>query len=104
MLLTVKCYVNLIIKLKGISKNHYTSGIEPNHSMRTTHIVELKRTAMLGAVDQCVRYLAAYSEDIQPKYEDYHVHVTLAAYDIRPNTLRQAERNHVNCIVLDSPV
>ena len=30
MLLTVKCYVNLIIKLKGISKNHYTSGIEPN--------------------------------------------------------------------------
>lgn len=29
MLLTVKCYVNHIIRLKGISKNHYTSGIEP---------------------------------------------------------------------------
>jgi endonuclease len=74
-----------------------------NHSRETTHIVELKRTAMLGAVDQCVRYLSAYSDDVPEQHSGYRIIVSLAAYDIRPNTRAQAERKKVHCVLLEPP-
>lgn len=73
-----------------------------NHSLETTHIVELKRTAMLGAVDQCVRYLSAYMDTIEPNLKHYRVTIAVAAYDIRPKTVTLAERNNVDCIILNT--
>lgn len=74
-----------------------------NHTIKTTHIIELKRTAMLGAVDQCVRYLSAYSDDVAERHSGYRIIVSLAAYDIRPNTRAQAEKKKVHCILIEPP-
>lgn len=51
--------------------------------------VEVKRVAMLGAVDQCVRYRNALN--------DLHgdVEVILTALDIRPNTAKQADKRKI---------
>lgn len=72
-----------------------------NHDAEMTHIVELKRTAMLGAVDQCVRYREAYMDTVNEKVQHYRVTVAVAAFNIRPNTERQAEKNNIDCITLN---
>lgn len=72
-----------------------------NHSLQKTHIVELKRTAMLGAVDQCVRYRQAYIDTISENVQHYLLTVAIAAYIIKPNTQTQANKNNVDCIRLE---
>lgn len=51
--------------------------------------VEVKRVAMLGAVDQCVRYRNALND----LHDD--VEVILTALDIRPNTAKQADKRKI---------
>lgn len=53
--------------------------------------VEVKRVAMLGAVDQCTRYLEALRE-VHPEEE---VSVLLAALDVRPNTQKLADKRSI---------
>jgi endonuclease len=72
-----------------------------NHTLQLTHIVELKRTAMLGAVDQCVRYRQAYIDTISENVQHYKLTVAIAAYIIKPNTQTQANKNNVDCIRLE---
>lgn len=58
--------------------------------------VEVKRIAMLGAVDQCNRYVEALRE-----IEGFHhVRGMIAALDIRPNTVKHAEKKKVECITI----
>lgn len=58
--------------------------------------VEVKRVAMLGSVDQATRYLTALQEI--EGFED--VRVMVAGLDIRPNTIKLAEKRHVQCFTL----
>lgn len=57
-------------------------------------VVEVKRKAMIDAVDQVKRYV-----DWLNKYGELGI-VTgmVVAIDIRPNTLRHAENNNVTCV------
>lgn len=54
--------------------------------------VEVKRVAMLGAVDQCVRYRNA----LKDQHPDKEIEVILTALDVRPNTAKQAEKRGVS--------
>lgn len=54
--------------------------------------VEVKRVAMLGAIDQCVRYRNALME----QHPDSDIEVILTALDVRPNTIKQAEKRKVS--------
>jgi RecB family endonuclease NucS len=58
--------------------------------------VEVKRVAMLGAVDQVRRYVEALSqdEDLGP------VTGLVAALDIRPNTVKLADKRGISTVVL----
>lgn len=53
--------------------------------------VEVKRIAMLGAVDQCVRYRNALTE----QYPNENIEVILTAIDVRPNTVKLAEKRNI---------
>lgn len=53
--------------------------------------VEVKRVAMLGAVDQCVRYRNALTE----QYPNENIEVILTAIDVRPNTVKLAEKRNI---------
>lgn len=57
--------------------------------------VEVKRVAMLGAVDQILRYLA----ELQEEYSV--VRGAIAALDIRPKTMTQAVKKNVDTFVID---
>lgn len=59
--------------------------------------VEVKRVAMLGAVDQCSRYLEAMKEQ-----EGEDVSVLLAALDIRPKTIALADKRGIPYLTLPS--
>jgi len=54
--------------------------------------VEVKRIAMLGAIDQCVRYRNALTD----QHPDTEIEVILTALDVRPNTIKQAEKRKVS--------
>lgn len=58
--------------------------------------VEVKRVAMLGAVDQASRYIAA----LQEKEGYQNTRGMVAALDIRPNTTKLADKRGVECFVL----
>lgn len=60
--------------------------------------VEVKRVAMLGAVDQTKRYIEALAET----GEHPHVRGIVAALDIRPNTLKLAEKRGIECVTIPS--
>lgn len=53
--------------------------------------VEVKRVAMLGAIDQCVRYRKALTE----QHPDTEIKVYLVALDVRPNTMKLAEKRSI---------
>lgn len=53
--------------------------------------VEVKRVAMLGAIDQCVRYRNALTE----QHPDKKIEVILTALDVRPNTIKLAEKRQI---------
>ncbi len=59
-------------------------------------VVEVKRTAMLGACDQINRYVAAIRE--QPGYED--AVGVIAALDIRPKTQALADKRGIQTVTL----
>ncbi len=59
--------------------------------------VEVKRVAMLGAVDQVSRYLEALSS--MPNFGD--VRGMIAALDVRPRTLELAYRRGFECVIID---
>lgn len=59
-------------------------------------VVEVKRVAMLGAVDQVRRYVSALRE--QEGFED--VRGVIAALDIRPKTLALAEKHGIECVTV----
>lgn len=52
--------------------------------------VEVKRVAMLTAVDQCSRYLEALKDS-----HDEEVSVILIALDVRPNTIKLADKRGI---------
>lgn len=58
--------------------------------------VEVKRVAMLGAVDQATRYISALRE--LDGFED--TKAIVAALDIRPNTQKLADKRGVRTVVL----
>jgi RecB family endonuclease NucS len=66
---------------------------------KTVYLIEVKRTAMLGAVDQCRRYRSAFIEQ-NTIYSDYDLKVAIAAWDIRPNTVLLAGKHDIDCITL----
>jgi hypothetical protein len=74
-----------------------------DESQRTVYLIEVKRTAMLGAVDQCRRYRSAFIEQ-NTIYSDYTLRVAIAAWDIRPNTLTLASKHDIDCIVLPTAI
>jgi len=59
-------------------------------------VVEVKRVAMLGAVDQVRRYADSMRE--QPGYEN--VRPLIAALDIRPKTLALADKRGIECVTI----
>lgn len=69
-----------------------------NHEQKIAYIVEVKRVAMLGAVDQCRRYRSAFESNPEGLYADYKIHTIIAAWDIRPNTKKLAEAHNIVCI------
>lgn len=58
--------------------------------------VEVKRVAMIGAVDQCSRYLEALRESYD------NVSVMLAALDVRPNTAKLADKRRIPYKIIDA--
>jgi endonuclease len=74
-----------------------------NHEQKIAYIVEVKRIAMLGAVDQCRRYRSAFETNLDNQYSDYKIHTIIAAWDIRPNTKKLAERHGIVCIEVQKP-
>lgn len=69
-------------------------------SSRTVYIIEVKRIAMLGAVDQCRRYRSAYEENPVEGTSDFIVKTAIAAWDIRPNTLTLSDKHDIDCIIV----
>lgn len=65
------------------------------------YIIEVKRIAMLGAVDQCRRYRSAYSDNPIEKTEKFEILTAIAAWDIRPNTIALANKHNINCIIVE---
>lgn len=61
-------------------------------------VVEVKRIAMLTSVDQLGRYVTAIRE--MEGYED--AYGILAALDVRPNTVKLAEKRGVPYVTLDN--
>lgn len=60
--------------------------------------VEVKRIAMLGAVDQASRYMEALKD-----LEGFgNVRGMVAALDIRPNTVKLATKRSIECVTLPS--
>ena len=60
--------------------------------------VEVKRIAMLGAVDQANRYVEALRQ-----IEGFeNTKGMVAALDIRPNTIKLAERRKIECVTIPS--
>jgi RecB family endonuclease NucS len=58
--------------------------------------VEVKRVAMIGALDQVRRYVEALAED-----ESFaKVRGIVAALDVRPNTLKLAEKRQIQTVLL----
>lgn len=74
-----------------------------NHEQKVAYIVEVKRVAMLGAVDQCRRYRSAFESNLDNLYSDYKVYTIIAAWDIRPNTKKLAEKHGIVCIEVTKP-
>lgn len=62
----------------------------------TPVVVEVKRVAMLGAVDQATRYISALQEF--EGFED--ATAIVAALDIRPNTQKLADKRGVRTVTL----
>lgn len=62
----------------------------------TPVVVEVKRVAMLGAVDQATRYISALQEF--EGFED--AKAIVAALDIRPNTQKLADKRGVQTVTL----
>lgn len=59
--------------------------------------VEVKRTAMLGAVDQASRYVEALKT--QEGYEN--ITGMVAALDVRPNTIKLAEKRNIAWVQIE---
>lgn len=68
--------------------------------------VEVKRTAMVGAVDQCRRYLDSFKDpsvDHGPEKRDYSNTLgMIAAVDIRPKTLEWAVKHSIMTVTVPS--
>lgn len=68
--------------------------------------VEVKRTAMVGAVDQCRRYLDSFKDpsvDHGPAKLDYSTtQGMIAAVDIRPKTLEWAAKHSIMTVTVPS--
>lgn len=69
-------------------------------------VVEVKRVAMLGAVDQCRRYIDGLKDPETPKNPD-HEHIDfskvrgmVAGVDIRPKTLEWAEKHKIETVFI----
>lgn len=60
--------------------------------------VEVKRTAMLNSVSQVKRYVDALQE--MPGFEG--ARGMIAALDIRPNTLKLAEKRGIDCVSVEN--
>jgi RecB family endonuclease NucS len=58
--------------------------------------VEVKRTAMIGAVDQAVRYREALK--LVPGFEE--VRGMVVALDVRPNTIKQADKRGISYLTI----
>lgn len=59
--------------------------------------VEVKRTAMIGAVDQAIRYVTALKE-----IEGFeNVKGMVVALDVRPNTIKQADRRGISYLKIE---
>jgi RecB family endonuclease NucS len=71
-----------------------------DYKNKKVYIIEVKRVAMLGAVDQCRRYLSAYVENPKEGTEGFTIITAIAARDIRPNTLKLAEKHDIDCILI----
>lgn len=66
----------------------------------TVYIIEVKRIAMLGAVDQCRRYRSAYLNNPVEGTDNFQVITAIAAWDIRPNTAALADKHGIDCILV----
>ncbi len=65
--------------------------------------VEVKRIAMTAAVDQVGRYVNALSDAEDGEFTEVPVRGILVALDIRPNTVKQAQKRGVECVcILDA--
>lgn len=65
--------------------------------------VEVKRTAMIAAVDQVGRYVNALSDVEDGEFNETKVRGIVVALDIRPNTLKLAQKRGVECVsILDA--
>jgi endonuclease len=71
-----------------------------DRSTATVYIIEVKRIAMLGAVDQCRRYRSAYLNNPVEETENFKIITAIAAWDIRPNTAILAEKHGIDCILV----
>lgn len=67
---------------------------------KVVYIIEVKRIAMLGAVDQCRRYRSAYDDNPVSETEGYEVRTAIAAWDIRPKTVALAAKHNIDCILV----
>ncbi len=74
-----------------------------NHESKVAYVVEVKRVAMLGAVDQCRRYRSAIETHPDSEYKGYKIISIIAAWDIRPNTKKLAEKHDIICIEVPRP-
>lgn len=74
-----------------------------DHVNKILYPIEIKRIAMLGAVDQCRRYRSALDNEIASGniFDDsYSIQPIIAALDVRPNTLALAEKHDIVSFVL----
>lgn len=74
-----------------------------NHEKKIAYVVEVKRVAMLGAVDQCRRYRSAIESNEENSYPGYKLVSIIAAWDIRPNTRKLAEKHGIVCLEVSKP-
>lgn len=67
--------------------------------------VEVKRIAMLGAVDQCRRYVDAMKADLFDEELQMSLHSPagmIAAVDIRPKTIEWAKKHNIATVLIPS--
>lgn len=72
-------------------------------SNRTPIAVEVKRVAMLGAVDQCRRYIDAMKAaefDEETFIDLFRAEGMIAAVDIRPKTLEWAKKHNIRTVII----